>query len=97
MERWNGLCIPMYSGMQIWYAESLTTFVADLNRCQPTIFASVPRLWTKFQAGVFTKMSESTINLLLSIPLVSILIKKILLKKLGLHKVRVAGSGSDLM
>lgn len=94
MERWNGLCIPMYSGMQIWYADSLTTFVADLNRCQPTIFASVPRLWTKFQAGVFTKMSESTINLLLSIPLVNILIKKLLLKKLGLHKVRIAGSGS---
>lgn len=94
MERWNGMCIPMYTGMQLWYAEALTTFVDDLNRCQPTIFASVPRLWTKFQAGVFTKMSESTIDFLLKIPIISMLIGKLLLKKLGLGKVRVAGSGS---
>jgi len=94
MERWIGMTIPMYSGMQIWYAESLTTFVADLNRCQPTLFLSVPRLWTKFQAGVFAKMPESKVNMLLSIPLLNILVKKKLLKALGLSKVRFAGSGS---
>jgi len=94
MERWIGMCIPMYTGMQIWYAEALTTFIADLNRCEPTLFLSVPRLWTKFQAGIFSKMPESKVNTLLSIPLLNILIKKMLLKKLGLSKVRFAGSGS---
>lgn len=94
MERWLGMCVPLYTGMQVWYAEALTTFVVDLNRCEPTLFLSVPRLWTKFQAGVFTKLPESKLNVLLSIPLLNILIKKKLLKGLGLSKVRFAGSGS---
>jgi len=94
MERWLGMCVPMYTGMQLWYAGSLPTFVSDLNRCQPTLFLSVPRLWTKFQAGIFTKMPESKLNLFLSIPVVNMVIKKMLLKGLGLSKVRYAGSGS---
>jgi len=94
MERWNGLCIPMCCGLQVWYAEALTTFPADLARCSPTLFASVPRLWMKFQAGVFSKMSESTLNMAFMIPVVSMLLKKLLLKKLGLASVRFAGSGS---
>lgn len=87
-------CAPFYAGYQVFYAESLSTFVADLNRCRPTLFLSVPRLWTKFQAGVFTKMSESKLNLLLSIPIVSYLVKRKILKGLGLDCVRFAGSGS---
>jgi long-chain acyl-CoA synthetase len=94
MERWIGECIPMYSGEGVWFAESLTTFVADLNRCRPTLFLSVPRLWTKFQAGVFTKMPAKKLDLLLSIPLINYLVKKKILKGLGLDKVRIAGSGS---
>uniref|UniRef100_A0A7S4AXW4 AMP-dependent synthetase/ligase domain-containing protein n=1 Tax=Pseudo-nitzschia australis TaxID=44445 RepID=A0A7S4AXW4_9STRA len=94
MERWLGMCVPMYTGMQVFYAEALTTFIADLNRCEPTLFLSVPRLWTKFQAGVFSKMPEKKVNTLLSIPLLNILVKKKLLKGLGLSKVRFAGSGS---
>jgi len=94
MERWLGMCVPMVTGMQVWYAEALTTFVNDLNRCEPTLFLSVPRLWTKFQAGVFAKKPESQLNFLLSIPLLNIIIKKKLLKALGLSKVRFAGSGS---
>jgi len=94
MERWLGMCIPMHTGMQLFYAESLPTFLADLNRCERTLFLSVPRLWTKFQAGIYTKLPESKLNFLLSIPLVNILIKKKVLKGLGLSKVRFAGSGS---
>jgi len=94
MERWLGMCVCLYTGMQLFYAESLPTFLADLNRCEPTLFLSVPRLWTKFQAGIYTKLPESKLNLLLNIPLVNIYIKKKILKLLGLSKVRFAGSGS---
>lgn len=87
-------CVCLYTGMQLFYAESLPTFLADLNRCEPTLFLSVPRLWTKFQAGIYTKLPESKLNLLLNIPLVNIYIKKKILKLLGLSKVRFAGSGS---
>eukprot|EP00980_Cylindrotheca_fusiformis_P010629 scaffold2366_cov115-Cylindrotheca_fusiformis.AAC.3 len=94
MERWLGECLPLYSGMLVFFAESLTTFVQDLNRCRPTLFLSVPRLWTKFQAGVFVKMPEKKLDTLMSIPLINILVKKKILKGLGLDKVRMAGSGS---
>lgn len=94
MERWLGMCVPLYTGMQLWYAEALTTFVADINRGQPTLFMSVPRLWTKFQAGVFVKMPQKKLDFLLKIPLVNILVKKKIIKGLGWSKVRFAGSGS---
>ena len=40
----------IYSGLQCElsvFPLCRTTFVADLNRCRPTLFLSVPRLWTK--------------------------------------------------
>jgi long-chain acyl-CoA synthetase len=39
-------------GMHVYFAESLETFTADLQRARPTVFFSVPRLWVKFQQGV---------------------------------------------
>ena len=94
MERWIGECIPLYAGEYLFFAESLTTFLADLNRCRPTLFLSVPRLWTKFQAGVFAKSSEAKLKIFLAIPLLNILVRRKILKALGLDSVRFAGSGS---
>jgi len=94
MERWLGECLPLFCGIELFFAESLKTFVVDLNRCRPTLFMSVPRLWTKFQAGIFTKMPEKKLNFLLAIPLINILVKKKILKGLGLADARLAGSGS---
>eukprot|EP00804_Cyclotella_cryptica_P006738 CCRYP_015697-RA/>CCRYP_015697-RA protein AED:0.11 eAED:0.11 QI:84/1/1/1/0.28/0.25/8/5515/587 len=94
MERWIGECVPFVTGMHVFYAEKLSTFVQDLGRCKPTLFLSVPRLWTKFQQGVFKKMEPAKLDKLLKIPVVSWLVKKKLLKALGLQDVRYAGSGS---
>jgi long-chain acyl-CoA synthetase len=91
------LCLEVqgfHSGMQIFFAESLDTFVADLNRAQPTIFLSVPRLWLKFQQGVFQKLPPEKLNRLLRIPLLNRVIKKKVLSGLGLQHVRLAASGS---
>lgn len=94
MERWIGECVAFVSGCQVFYADSLTTFVQDLGRAKPTLFLSVPRLWTKFQQGVFKKMPPAKLQKLLKIPLISFLVKRKLLKALGLDQVRYAGSGS---
>jgi long-chain acyl-CoA synthetase len=94
MERWLGECVCMYNGISLFFAESLATFVVDLNRARPTLFMSVPRLWTKFQAGVFTKMSPKKLDLLLSIPLINIYVRRKIVKGLGLDSCRLAGSGS---
>ena len=82
------------AGMQLFFAESLNTFVADLNRAQPTIFVSVPRLWLKFQLGVFQKMPPEKLARLIRIPLLNRVVKKKILTGLGLQNVRLAASGS---
>ena len=82
------------SGMQIFFAESLDTFVQDLNRASPTIFVSVPRLWLKFQLGVFQKMPPEKVRRLTRIPILGRIVKKKILTGLGLQEVRLAASGS---
>lgn len=86
--------VGLMIGARAFFAESLDTFVTDMKRAQPTIFISVPRLWTKFQQGVLEKVPPEKLNRLLKIPIVSSLIRKKILKGLGLDKCRLAGSGS---
>jgi long-chain acyl-CoA synthetase len=79
---------------RVFFAESLDTFLQDLHRAKPTVFISVPRLWLKFQQGVFAKMPPQKLDRLLSIPIVGRLVAKKVLKGLGLEHVVFAGSGS---
>jgi long-subunit acyl-CoA synthetase (AMP-forming) len=87
-------CGSFYAGTHIYFADSLDTFLADLRRARPTLFISVPRLWLKFQLGVFQKFPEKKLERLLKIPLVNRVIRKKVLEGLGLEHVRLAGSGS---
>ena len=86
--------ISLYVGNRVWFAESLDTFVADIQRARPTIFHSVPRLWLKFQQGVFAKLPEEKLKRLLSIPVLRRAIKRRILRGLGLQRTRMAISGS---
>jgi long-subunit acyl-CoA synthetase (AMP-forming) len=79
---------------RIFFAESLETFVQDLKRARPTLFISVPRLWLKFQQGVFTKMPPAKLDRLLGIPILGRIVAKKVLAGLGLDAVISAGSGS---
>lgn len=81
-------------GFQVFFAEDLNTFLQDLRRAKPTIFVSVPRLWSKFQLGIFKKMPPKKIERLLRIPIISGMVKKKILTGLGLEHCRFAGSGS---
>lgn len=94
MERWIMECQALYIGCHVFFAESLDTFLQDLQRAQPTLFISVPRLWLKFQLGVFQKMPPKKLDLLLKIPILKGIVKKKILTQLGLNYVRFAGSGS---
>jgi long-chain acyl-CoA synthetase len=81
-------------GSHIFFADSLDTFLQDLQRARPTLFISVPRLWLKFQQGVFAKMPPTKLDRLLGIPILGRYIAKKVLKGLGLDAVIQAGSGS---
>ena len=78
----------------VYFAQSLETFLQDLQRARPTLFGSVPRLWVKFQQGVFAKMPPAKLDRLLRLPLIGRLVGKKVLKGLGLDAVLMAGSGS---
>ena len=96
-ERWLVEASSIRYGFHIFFAEGLETFVADMKRARPTYFLSVPRLWTKFQQGVQSKMPQKKLDLLLKIPLLNSYIKKKILKQLGLDAVRIAGGGAAPM
>jgi long-chain acyl-CoA synthetase len=81
-------------GTHLFFAESLDTFLQDLRRARPTMFISVPRLWLKFQQGVFEKMPPAKLDRLLGIPLIGRIVGRKVLKGLGLDAVIQAGSGS---
>lgn len=86
--------MQLYQGMHVFFAESLDTFAVDLQRARPTIFFAVPRIWAKFQAGIFTKLDERKLNLLFRIPFVSKAIKKKLREAIGLNEARLCFSGA---
>jgi long-subunit acyl-CoA synthetase (AMP-forming) len=91
---WAETVALVHGRIHMYFAESLDTFIQDLNRAQPTIFVSVPRLWLKFQQGVFAKIPAKKLKLLLSLPFIGKVVAKKVLTGLGLNKVEMAGSGS---
>lgn len=97
MERAVVECSSFYTGMHIYFADRLDTFVQDLRRARPTVFLSVPRLWLKFQHGVLHKFPEEKLERLLKIPIVRGIVRKKILKSLGLEEAKIAGSGSAPM
>jgi long-chain acyl-CoA synthetase len=86
----------MYGG-RIFFAESLETFVQDLQRAQPTVFFSVPRLWVKFQQGVNAKIPAKKLKFLLDLPVIGGIVRKKILAGLGLGRCRLAAGGAAPM
>ncbi len=97
MERAVVECSSFYSGVHIFFSESLETFMRDMQRASPTLFISVPRLWLKFHSGVIQQFPEKKLERLLKIPLVNTFVRHKVRKGLGLTEARIVGSGSAPM
>ncbi len=87
----------LYFGYQVFFAESLTSFAADLRRARPTAFISVPRLWLKFQQGVLAKIPQKKLSRMLKTPVLGYFVRKKIVKQLGLDQANLVGSGSAPM
>ena len=85
------------TAMHVYFAESLDTFAADLQRARPTVFFSVPRLWVKFQQGVHHKMPPAKLQRLLGIPILGGIVRKKVKKALGLDQCSFAAGGAAPM
>ncbi|CAN7162813.1 AMP-binding protein [Pseudomonas sp. LjRoot71] len=84
----------LYSGGRVAFVESLETFASDLRHVRPTVFFSVPRLWTRFQQGVLEKLPQAKLARLLRIPLLGGLVARKIRKGLGLDRARILVSGA---
>jgi long-chain acyl-CoA synthetase len=83
--------------LHVFFAESLETFTADLQRARPTIFFSVPRIWVKFRQAVDTKMPPAKLARMLKIPIVSGIVRRKILGALGLDQCTFAAGGAAPM
>lgn len=84
----------IYTGQTVFFAESLDTFITDLKRARPTAMFGVPRIWTKFQMGVYSKIPAKRLDLLLGLPFIGKWVGHKVLAGLGLDALRVALSGA---
>lgn len=85
----NSLMMPLH----IFFTEGQPTFLADLQRSQCTIFFSIPRLFLRFQQGVFEKVPEKKLERLFRLPLVNRIVRNKILQGLGLQHARLVASG----
>lgn len=86
--------VSFYSGCQVFFVESLETFIEDVKAAQPHLFLSVPRLWNKFQIEILDKLPDKKLQTLLKIPFIGKLIAKKIRNGLGLNHARIFGSGT---
>ncbi len=84
----------LYTGGKISFAESLDTFAKNLADASPSVFLGVPRIWTKFQQGVIAKLGVKKLNFLLSVPILSSIIKKKIKSNLGLTNAKNIFTGA---
>lgn len=93
VERSNS-CVALYSALEVYFVESLDSFLDDLHYAKPNSFISVPRLWTIFQANVLSKVSAAKLQVLLKIPFVGPMVAGKIRKALGLQCAKWFVSGT---
>lgn len=76
----NSLMMPL----QVFFTEGQQTFLMDLQRSRCTIFFSIPRLYLRFQQGVFEKVPERKLQRLLKIPILNRIARSKILEGLAL-------------
>jgi long-chain acyl-CoA synthetase len=86
----NSLC----HGFRVFFNEGLATFAQDLQRARPTVFISMPRLWTRFCQGVMGRLPASQHALVHAASPEGEALRKHILAMLGLDATRLAFTGS---
>jgi len=81
-------------GGEIYFTESVDTFVKNLQDACPTHFLAVPRTWSKLQQGILEKIPQKKLDKLLKLPVISGIVKKKIKKALGLDKAKFILTGT---
>lgn len=81
-------------GTALYFVESLESFADNMAYARPTVFGSVPRLWTQFQKKILTAIPNKKLQTMLKIPILRGLVKKKIKKQMGLDSAHLFLSGS---
>lgn len=84
----------LYSGGTLCFSHSLSSFLTDLRRAQPTRFLAVPRVWLKFQSDICKTISRERLKRLLSTPIIARYTRKKVRSSLGLSRAKTLISGA---
>ena len=60
-ERTIGYYLPLMSGATVAYARSIQQLPEDLMVVQPTVLVSVPRIYERIHAAIYTKLAEKSV------------------------------------
>ncbi len=88
-------CGTIFTGSTVYFVESMNTFAKNLQDARPTVFLAVPRIWEKMQESILKKMPQKKLTLLLSLPILSSIIKKAIRKKAGLANAKFVFTGAS--
>ena len=84
----------IYAGTQLYFVDTLESFMDDLKVARPTLFGSVPRLWVKFQAAIHAQIPPSRLRLLLALPIIGKIVAKKVREGMGFGECTRFASGS---
>ena len=87
----------LMTGGTIYFAETLESFGKNLVAARPTHFLAVPRIWTKFQLGILSKMPQKKMDMFFRIPILGNIVKKKIREGLGLNEARLILTGAAPM
>ena len=88
-------CGTIFTGSSMYFVESMDSFSKNLQFTKPTVFMAVPRIWEKMREEILKNMSQSKLDLILQIPLISTLFKRILRKKMGFSRGNFIFTGAS--
>jgi long-subunit acyl-CoA synthetase (AMP-forming) len=83
----------IYADITVSFVERVDTFAETLHQLKPNFFVGVPRIWKVFKEKIEAKIPSRLLFVLLSIPVLSTLLKKKIQKKIGLQNA-ICLSGS---
>jgi len=83
-----------FAGNTVAFVESRASFLDDITHAEPTLFISVPRLWTLFRERVIDALGPRKLDVLLAIPRVGDFVRRRIRRDLGLAHTRLLGCGS---
>jgi long-subunit acyl-CoA synthetase (AMP-forming) len=84
----------LHNGFHVYFSDCLETFTQDLRRARPTLFISMPRLWTKFYGAANAALTADERRQLAEGAGAADAVKAKILTMLGLQDVRLAFTGA---